>query len=122
MMSSFRYLKILLLVVLIPAMTWMFYNKEANWHYTRLPNGMVIVHAHPYDKHSHSHTPFPNHSHTKSELLYLDIITHFSILIITTFVLGQLIRILLTTLLLIRIRTIVLPAYRLIKDSRAPPF
>ncbi len=121
-MTSFRNLRKLVLIILIPALCWLFYNQVANWHYARLPNGLMIEHSHPYNKHTaSSHSPIPNHSHTKSELLHLDIISHFFVLLITAFLLRQLIRTFTTTPVPIHVRIIIKAEYGLVKDSRAPP-
>lgn len=120
-MFFFRHFRLLFLILILPALVWLFYNQEANWHYTRLPNGMLIEHAHPYDKHNSSHSPVQNHSHTKSELLYLDIITHFFVLVITSLVLGQIIRTFTVFPIPLRRGTILLPKHLLVKNSRAPP-
>lgn len=120
-MSFFRHFRLLFVVLILPALVWLFYNQEANWHYTRLPNGMLIEHAHPYDKHNSSHSPVQNHSHTKSELLYLDIITHFFVLVITPLALSQVIRTFTIFPVPLRQGTNLFSEQLLVEDSRAPP-
>ena len=120
-MSFLRHIKKLILILLIPALCWVFYNHAANWHFHILPNGMIVEHAHPYDKHANPDSPFHNHNHTKSELLYLDIITHVLVVIVAAFFLSQIFRAF--TQLSIPLRPLVrIPAdYGQVKDSRAPP-
>jgi hypothetical protein len=55
--------KIIHLLLVLPIL-WMFHNRMANWHFHELPNGILIEHAHPYEKlpgassEKHNHTPF----------------------------------------------------------------
>ncbi len=41
-------------------------------HLHKLPNGSLVVHAHPFSKSSNPESPVQNHQHTKVELLILD--------------------------------------------------
>jgi hypothetical protein len=114
-------LRKLLLALVLPALIWLFYNQTANWHYTRLANGALIEHAHPYDKHGNSNLPGPNHPHSESELLFLNLITHIIVLIIIPLALGKLIRKYTISPIPLRPRNTFPPAKLLVKDSRAPP-
>lgn len=58
------------LVVLIPVLLMLFYNQLANWHYHVLTNGMVVKHAHPYDKPDQTENPANNHKHSDSEFFF----------------------------------------------------
>jgi len=82
---------------------------------------MLIEHAHPYDKHGNSNLPGPNHSHSESELLFLDIITHIFVLIIIPLALGKLIRTYTISPIPLRPPNTISPEKVLVKDSRAPP-
>jgi hypothetical protein len=42
-----------------------------NQHYHRLSSGIIIIHAHPYDK-GKVNEPFQKHHHTSSELVLLE--------------------------------------------------
>lgn len=44
-------------------------------HTHRLPDGRIITHAHPYAGFT-AKCPFPNHQHTRSELAWLDCLSH----------------------------------------------
>jgi hypothetical protein len=41
-------------------------------HNHRLPNGSVVVHAHPFSKSNQPDLPLQSHQHTKFQLLFLD--------------------------------------------------
>jgi len=45
-------------------------NRVRNYHLHRLPNGQVVVHAHPYKKDNTS--PFQQHKHSAFEMFWLD--------------------------------------------------
>ncbi len=65
-----KYLHLLLILPII----WLFYNRAANWHFHELPNGIVIEHAHVYNKSGDpAESPFENHTHTDFEYFLLDI-------------------------------------------------
>jgi hypothetical protein len=64
----------------------LFYNNVLNRHFHRLPNGIVIEHAHPFQKGSETgSTPFQKHNHSDIEYLLLDIIYSGGVLIILGF-------------------------------------
>ena len=45
-------------------------NSSLNWHFHKLPTGIVVEHAHPYQK-SKSGVPFQNHNHNSFEFFFL---------------------------------------------------
>lgn len=61
-------------VFLVASIVWMLHNYYSSWHYHRLPNGILVVHAHPFSAGEHSKTPFPvdEHEHERSQLLVID--------------------------------------------------
>jgi hypothetical protein len=62
-------------IILIIFTLALFFNNAVNWHYHQLPNGIVIEHAHPYEKSSSSAgSPFQSHQHSDIEYLILDLI------------------------------------------------
>lgn len=63
--------KIISLLLVLP-MLWLFHNRMANWHLHELSNGIVIEHAHPYEKSPGSSSE--NHQHSAFEFLLLDIL------------------------------------------------
>lgn len=58
------------LIVLLPVLLMLFHNQLANWHYHVLQNGMVVKHAHPYNKPENAGSPIGNHKHSDSEFLH----------------------------------------------------
>lgn len=60
-------------------------NSVANRH-NHLIRGFVYTHAHPFQD-AGSNAPFQNHSHSRSELIILDLLSNFEVLI-TVLVLG----------------------------------
>ncbi len=61
-------------ILIVVSIVWMLHNYYSNWHYHRLPNGVLVVHAHPFSAGEHSKTPFPvdEHKHESSQLLVFD--------------------------------------------------
>lgn len=55
-------------------------------HAHKLSNGIIVVHAHPYDKTSDSQ-PYQSHHHTKAELLFFQNLEILFIIVILTFLL-----------------------------------
>ena len=51
-------------------------NSFFNTHSHKLPDGTIVVHAHPYERSSDS-GPFENHHHTATELIFLANLIHF---------------------------------------------
>ena len=72
-----KYLNLLFLPIII----WLFTNAAINTHTHIINNGIIISHAHPYDKSGSNPDQFPGHNHTKSELFLLDLFSHPLILL-----------------------------------------
>jgi hypothetical protein len=60
-------------------------NATVNQHFHRLSTGIVVKHAHPFDR-GEEGTPFQEHHHTSSELLILDQISNPALLLGLLFV------------------------------------
>ena len=77
-----KYASVLLLFMLLIVM----YNNIANQHYHLLPNGQMVVHAHPFSK-SESNEPQKQHTHTTSQLFVIAQINNlFTLLLILSFI------------------------------------
>jgi hypothetical protein len=61
----------LFLVIVVCFLT----NATLNQHYHKLSSGLVIKHAHPFNKES-TGQPFQEHRHSSSELILLDQASH----------------------------------------------
>jgi hypothetical protein len=78
MRRSVSFLLILLTLAL-------FFNNAANWHFHKLPNGLIVEHAHPYAKFPSSDYPYQQHQHSDLEYLILDTIFHAAFIIVLLF-------------------------------------
>ena len=64
----------------------LFYNNLLKLHFHRLPNGIVIEHAHPFQGGAEpGTTPLQKHNHSDVEYLILDIIYSGGVLILSGF-------------------------------------
>lgn len=72
-----------LLLSILPVLL-MFHNNVSNWHYHQGLNGQGIRHAHPIASNGQSsHTPCkPDHDHSAAEMLFFDMITDMSVLLL----------------------------------------
>jgi hypothetical protein len=75
-------MKRILSLVLIFLTLALFFNNAVNWHYHKLPNGMIIEHAHPFNK---SASPLEKHNHSDIEFLILELIYYSGILLLLVF-------------------------------------
>ncbi len=76
-------------IVLLFALFIVMYNNTVNQHSHRLPNGSLVVHAHPFTKNQNS-TPVAKHSHTSSEYTLISFINNiFTLLIFITIVFQE---------------------------------
>ncbi len=66
----------ILTIITILAISLLYYNISANWHYHQSDNGIAIKHAHPFNTSNDGTTPFQDHKHSDSELLVLAQIMH----------------------------------------------
>ena len=85
-MNFARKIKIYLIAILLPAIAWIIINSFINGHYHRLPNGEIIYHAHPYDKHQDENLPIKSHHHTKIEYILLCLIANPVFLLTSSFI------------------------------------
>lgn len=67
----------LYLLLLIPAIGLLIFNSAYYGHYHKTKFGIIVSHAHPYNKSKEcEHSPFSSHSHSNEELVFWDIISH----------------------------------------------
>jgi len=84
MKSSNNYRK-LVLVILLPALSWLFFNSVYYRHLHKSASGITISHAHPYSStDDYSDSPFASHTHTENEFILYDIISNVILLIVIT--------------------------------------
>jgi hypothetical protein len=77
-----------LALALIPVVMFLFHNQLSNWHYHILSNGMMVKHAHPYNKSEKPTTPFSNHQHSDFDFFILGQLSALSLIL--TFLLFSL--------------------------------
>lgn len=80
-MKKLHLLSRISLLALIPLVMLLFHNQLANWHYHVLSNGMLVKHAHPYNKAENPGSPLSNHNHTDFEFFLLGQLTAISLII-----------------------------------------
>ena len=73
-----------LCLLTLPLVMGLFYNQASNWHLHKLENGIIIEHAHPFER-STGTTPFQNHHHSGQELVFLALISNVLITIVLVF-------------------------------------
>jgi len=69
------------LIMLLPVLLMLFHNQLSNWHFHVLHNGMVVRHAHPYDRPEHAGSPVSDHSHSDSEFLHFGQLSNIASLV-----------------------------------------
>ncbi|MBN2664826.1 MAG: hypothetical protein JXR68_14345 [Bacteroidales bacterium] len=69
-MSFFRKIKLVFVLILVPAIIALFFYNQTNKHIHILPNGQIITHSHPFSKDQGS-----KHSHSSKEF---SLISHFN--------------------------------------------
>lgn len=70
-----RNIRRLVIIILLPALCWLFFNAVYNRHFHELSSGIIISHSHPYDKTKDCSNPYASHSHSEDEFLLYDIIS-----------------------------------------------
>jgi hypothetical protein len=85
MMNKIRIISKALLLALIPLTMLLFHNQLSNWHYHVLGNGIMVKHAHPYNKAENPGTPFSSHKHTDFEFFILGQLSALSLLLVVLF-------------------------------------
>jgi len=78
---------IIALMVVLPLILFLFYNSTVNLHYHKLPNGIIIAHAHPYNA-SSDNTPFQKHKHTKLQYFFFHNITFWIFTLVSILLLS----------------------------------
>ncbi|MCK5029313.1 MAG: hypothetical protein KAR57_06735 [Bacteroidales bacterium] len=90
MKSSYNYRRLVVLI-LLPALSWLFFNSVYYRHLHETHSGIIISHAHPYSTTEDcSDSPFASHSHTEGEFILYDIISNVILLIVTAAVISLL--------------------------------
>jgi 4-amino-4-deoxy-L-arabinose transferase-like glycosyltransferase len=64
-----------ILLLLLPAVIWLFVNATVNRHYHYLSKYNIVSHAHPYHKNPADTDPAGSHQHSGSELLLLSLVS-----------------------------------------------
>ena len=72
-----------LILLMLPAVVWLFYNTTVNRHIHVFADGYVISHSHPFAKGQADTDPSRTHSHTEKELLLLSLFSDSVVPIIT---------------------------------------
>ena len=75
-----------LILILLPAVVWLFFNTTVNRHIHVLSDGYVISHSHPIAKTQAGSNPLNTHQHTKKEVLLLSLFSGFVFSIISLLV------------------------------------
>jgi len=106
-------------ISILLSLSFILLNIVFNGHIHKIENGILLFHAHPYQR-NHEHEPVKNHHHTKFELFIYDRITHlleFDLSIYTVWIFLTTIVICIFTLNL----HVPLNRFTLISLIRAPP-
>lgn len=78
-----KIVKKIILLILLPAICWLFFNAVYYRHFHQLSTGITISHAHPYDKSENcASNPFASHNHTEDEFIIYDVISNTILLIV----------------------------------------
>lgn len=77
-----------MIVLVLPAVFWLFTNAIVNMHVHVLPDGYMIAHAHPHEKVPFGSDPSEKHNHTRAELILYSIISEPSAVVVTLLLLG----------------------------------
>ncbi len=115
-------MKGLLSFILILSTLALFWNNAVNWHYHQLPNGIVVEHAHPYNKSASSPgNPFEKHHHSDFEYLILDLVYHGTLIVLMVVLTLIVYRELLDHTTLLRLPSGVYTGYYRLPFLRGPP-
>lgn len=109
----------LTLVLLLPAVLWLSTNSLINRHSHRLPTGVVIQHAHPWQN-AGERLPFQSHKHSDREIAYFDQIAAISTLLTVTMTLVILLAVLKLTVSRFTEKTEIL-SQKIVYRLRPPP-
>ncbi len=78
--------------IIIPALLWIGYNNAANWHLHKMQYGIVVTHAHSYDKSADDGQPVKNHKHNKWQIVYLNQIFYSFLVCLSLLIISILLR------------------------------
>ena len=110
-----------LLLLLLPAVIWLFINATVNRHNHYLSGGYIISHAHPNDTTPSNPDPLNSHHHNGLELFLLSLVSDP---ITTTAIVFLLVLFLLALMLMFRPHyEVMVPVRRLyqVRNYHAPP-
>ncbi|MFC2151058.1 hypothetical protein ACFLSE_00910 [Bacteroidota bacterium] len=116
--------KKLVVLILLPAISWLFFNSVYYRHLHQSTTGFVISHAHPFNKTTDNNTsyPFASHEHSKSEFVLYDIISNTILpVLVGLFILLLLFQILTERNNLVLQERIYKSDYYLLQNYRGPP-
>jgi hypothetical protein len=82
-----------LVLLMLPAVVWLFYNTTVNRHVHVLADGSVILHSHPFDKHPTGSDPLNTHHHSNKELMLLSLFNDSLISVIIFLILRPFLRV-----------------------------
>ena len=109
-------------VLLIFSTLALFWNNAVNWHYHQLPNGIVVEHAHPYNKSdSGADSPYQNHRHSDLEYLILDLVYNTASTIVLAVLLVEVMTELKPRKILLRPLPVISSVFYRLPLLRAPP-
>jgi hypothetical protein len=77
----------LLVLFLLPALMWVFFNTTFNRHVHVLSDGYMITHSHPFVKNQDASDTSTSHRHTKKELWLFGLFTEIIFSVLTILVL-----------------------------------
>ena len=82
-----------MVVIVIPAVIFLYFNQAANWHYHITEDGFIVEHAHPFANNMIPGTPFQDHEHSDAEYLFLAEMMHsLGFVLVVLFLLGLLLQ------------------------------
>lgn len=65
-----------IVMLLLPAICWLFVNAAINQHSHILISGEVITHAHPYSADKNPASPYQSHNHSNTSYFFLSTISN----------------------------------------------
>ena len=120
-MQFLRKLKTILGLGIIIAVLWLSNNYGYNRHSHILPDGRIIYHSHPVNKHNDCSNPVNDHSHDDNEYFLLSQISQFYLLQLTLFKVEDAEPQFISTLINVYARELYQAKFLRITDLRAPP-
>lgn len=115
--------KKLILIILLPAISWLFFNSVYYRHLHKISSGIVISHAHPFSNTDCANSPFSGHNHSENEYILYDVLSNSIIPILVGLFFGALLFLTVTDKLQsFPLENFYNCGYCLIRDYRGPPF